>query len=387
MRALRHVVLSFLPRNMRREIKELYLSTLILNFAIMMIQIFEPIYLYTLGYSLHQIIFFFLLVYGIYFVILPVGANFSRHFGYEKGIVVSTFLFIGYYLIFYNIQFVPGLFLFAPILYALQKSFYWPAYNADFARNSNKNQDGKEVANIKVIIALVTVFAPLVSGVILKFWGFGALFTFVAILFILSNIPLLTTKEKIVADEPKYFEAYKYLFSKKNRISFFGYLGYGEEIIAMVVWPIFIAIIVVDLLSVGALVAGAMLVTLFVTLFIGKKSDSFDKQKILRFGSIAYAFVSFARLIAGSAFGIFIVDMFSRVTKNIIVVPLEAITYERAKKKSIMDFIVFYELSLVFGKLITLILMFTLLFFVPDPLAFQTVFIFGGLMSFLYMLI
>jgi len=35
---------------------------MIMTFAVMMIQIFEPIYLYTLGYSLHQIILFFLIV-------------------------------------------------------------------------------------------------------------------------------------------------------------------------------------------------------------------------------------------------------------------------------------------------------------------------------------
>ncbi|MBI4090468.1 MAG: hypothetical protein HY422_00420, partial [Candidatus Komeilibacteria bacterium] len=46
---------SLLPLHMRREIKELYLSTLILNFGVSMILVFEPIYLYTIGYSLSYI--------------------------------------------------------------------------------------------------------------------------------------------------------------------------------------------------------------------------------------------------------------------------------------------------------------------------------------------
>ena len=126
MNPIARFIISFLPTHMRREVKELYLSTMIMNFAVMMIQIFEPIYLYTLGYSLHQIILFFLIVYGVYFLILPLGVNYARRFGNEKAIVFSTFIFITYYLLFYNIKFIPIFFFIAPLLYALQKSFYWP---------------------------------------------------------------------------------------------------------------------------------------------------------------------------------------------------------------------------------------------------------------------
>jgi hypothetical protein len=71
---------------MRREIRELYVSTTILDFGLAMILIFEPIYLYTIGYTLRQIIFFFFLVYLIYFFILPLGASFAKHLGYEHSI-------------------------------------------------------------------------------------------------------------------------------------------------------------------------------------------------------------------------------------------------------------------------------------------------------------
>ena len=64
-------ILNFFPHHMRREIRELYVSTTILDFALAMILIFEPIYLYTIGYNLQEIILFFLLVYGIYFLYFP----------------------------------------------------------------------------------------------------------------------------------------------------------------------------------------------------------------------------------------------------------------------------------------------------------------------------
>src|SRR3989344_1691541 len=98
---LKRLVRSFLPNHMRREIKELFVSTLILNFGIMMIQLFEPIYLYEIGYSLLWIVGFFLIIYLTYFLTLPIGANFARVHGYEKSLVVSSVILVLYYIVFY----------------------------------------------------------------------------------------------------------------------------------------------------------------------------------------------------------------------------------------------------------------------------------------------
>src|SRR3989344_3638695 len=195
---IKHYIASYFPSHMKREIKELYISTFVLNFGIMMIQLLEPIYLHTLGYSLNQIVLYFLLVYAIYFFIMPLGAKFARTFGYEHAIVTSTFIFIAYYALFYSIANVPWLFFVAPVLYALQKTFYWPAFNADFARYVVDGEDGREIGGINSLVLLVSIVAPLVAGFILEFWGFAALFIFASILFIASNVPLLTTREIFV---------------------------------------------------------------------------------------------------------------------------------------------------------------------------------------------
>jgi len=385
--AIKHYIASYFPSHMKREIKELYLSTFILNFGIMMIQIFEPIYLYTLGYSLHQIILYFLLVYGIYFFIMPLGAKFAHAFGYERTIVVSTIIFIAYYFIFYSIATMPVLFFIAPILYALQKTFYWPAFNADFARYAVQDEDGKEIGGINTLILLGAIIAPLAAGFILELWGFAALFTFASILFIISNIPLLTTKEIFVPKPFPYSEAYRRLLSKENRRHFFGYLGFGEELIVLVVWPVFMAVVIVNFLNIGVIVAVATFIAMLVTLYIGKTSDISNKHRILKYGTIVYAFVWFARLLAQGSVGIFFIDIFSRLSKSVIMVPILALTYERAKQRRVLQSIVFYEMGLVVGKLSALIILYGILFFVPDSVAFQVSFVVAGLMSLLYMLL
>ena len=92
-----HFIKSFLPHSMKRQVKELFVSTTLVNFALAMVIIFEPIYLYKIGYNLQHIMLFYLIVYLVYFFIIPFGGKFSRKFGYEIGLLVGTFLYIAFY--------------------------------------------------------------------------------------------------------------------------------------------------------------------------------------------------------------------------------------------------------------------------------------------------
>lgn len=380
----------FFPDRMKREIRELYVSTTILNFALAMILIFEPIYLYTIGYSLKEIILFFLLVYLIYLFLLPLGAKFAKRVGYEHSIAVSTIVFILYYLVFYNIAAVDWFFYLAAFLYAAQKTLYWPAYHADFARFADVGQDGREISLLTVIVSIVSIAAPLISGIVLENWGFAALFTFVSIIFLISNVPLLVTKEVFEPSPFPYFDTFKALLAPERRRQFLSYLGFGEELVVLVVWPVFIATIITDLLNIGILTALATFVSLVVTMYIGRTSDSGNKRRILRFGTIVYAFAWLIRLLVKGASGIFLTDSLSRISKNIVSVPLTAIMYEQAKQKSVMHTVMFFETSLVVGKLVALIVIYLMLTFltglVPETALYQITFVLAGFMTMLYML-
>lgn len=387
MRSIISFIISFLPHRIRREIKELYLSTLILNFGVAMILIFEPIYLYTIGLSLQRIVLFFILVYVLYLFIMPFGAMFARRFGYERSMAVSTFIYIAYYFVFYNIADAPALFYLAPLLYALQKTFYWPAYHADFARNADYHEDAREIASIDILVAVVAVVAPIVAGLILEFFGFAVLFAVASAVFLLSNLPLMSSKEVFTPKPYHYWQSYKDLLAKDTLKYFFGYLGYGEEAIVLVLWPIFMVIVVGDLLNLGLIVAAAMLVTVLVALYVGKSADKGKKRVFLRLGTLIYSLVWFTRTIVSSVVGVLLVDTLSRVSKEVISLPVVAMTYERAQQRSIMRTLVFYEMSLAVGKLLALSLVFLLLFFIPGSAGLPIVFIIAGLMTFFYRLL
>lgn len=389
-----HRIKTFLPYRMKRQVRELFVATTITNLALAMVMIFEPIYLYDIGYSLQMIMLFYLMAYILYFVIMPLGGKFATEKGYEIGIAMGVFLYIAFYVSLFLIQFYPWLFYMSAIILALQKMFYWPAYHADFAKNSEDTEEGREISAITVSASLVYIIGPALAGLIIKFWGFGALFVATSIIFLISNIPILITRERFKPHGFGYLQSYKNLFSKANRRAFWAYIGFGEELVVLVIWPIFMAVVIADALDLGMIVALATLITTMLVFYIGKLSDLKNKRKILALSSAFYSLTWFIRLFISNIFGVFFVDTLSRLGKNTLGVPLTAITYENAKnlrsdgQHSIMHTVVFFEMSLVVGKLIAMILIFVALFFVgSELLAFNLSFILAGGMTLLYLLL
>jgi MFS family permease len=374
----------YFSKRVPRQLEELFASVAIMDFAVSAISIFEPIYLWKIGYSLQQILLFYLAVYVLYFLLAPLGGKSIGLIGYERTIFSSCFFLIFYYLSLFLIPHHPVFLILAVFMFAMQKSLYWPAYHGDFAEYSQKEDRGRETAGIVNISMIVCVLGPLAGGFIINFFGFNVLFFMVSLLILISNIPMMVTKEVFKKQVFPYFSPFKMIFSRENRRSFFAYLGFGEELIVMVVWPIFIYLVIKDFFTLGSLVALATLATSILVLYIGKLTDKKDKKKLIKTGSVFYSLGWFLRLLAVNGFHILFIDTFSRIFKSIIYLPVVTTTYDRANKADILKTVVFFEQSLAFGKIIACLLVYFLLFFFSGMTA---AFIIGGLMTLLYVLL
>lgn len=388
---IKHILASFFAHKLTQQVKELYSATLILNFAISMVTIFEPVFLYLLfidqygpSKTLQIIMLFYLGVYLIYFFILPLGAKFARRFGYEHSIAISTVFTALFYVSLFassvNINFI----FLAIILYALWKMLYWPAYHSDFALFSGSGEQGRQISNLLVLESIVLIIGPLFGGILLEYTNFNVLFTVASILMVLSNLPMLITKEKFESVEFSYFEAYRRLFSLENRKRLMALLGFGEELLALTVWPIFIYLTIKDFLGLGVLTSVAIFLTTLVFLYIGRAADQKDGKALMKYGIMFYFFSWLLRLFSRSILGVFILDSYSRIAKQGLAIPMTAITYKNAQDTSVMKTILFFEMSLVLGKILAAVLAIILLqFFVPG---WNALFVLSALMTLLYLL-
>lgn len=385
---------SWFPSKVRQQMRELYASTIIVNFALAMVMFWEPVYLYDIGYSLQKIVLFYLITYVAYLVFMPYGAKFAKKYGYEASLAIGTCLYALFYISLYFVQFKPDLFYVAALVLTLQKLFYWPAYHANFAKYIAEKEEGKEVSFMTVATSLMYIIGPALAGFIISQFGFGVLFIVVSIIFCASNIPTLITKEVFVPEKFSYSHSFKLLFQKEHRQELLAYLGFGEEFVVLVIWPVFISTIIVDAFDMGALIALATLVTALITMYVGQLSDKHNKKNILSLSSAFYSLSWFIRIFVVNATGVFFLDTFSRLGKNTLSVPMTAITYDRAKivhhdsQQHIMTKVVFFEMSLVLGKLLAILLIYFALFFIPSEIiAFKLIFILAGGMTLLYMLL
>lgn len=355
---------GLLPHHLSSQVKELYLSALLQNLALSMLLLFEPIYLWQQGFGVRGVLAFFLGVYLVYIFLMPVGANFATHFGYHKSMVLSTIFQICYYGSLYLIADNFWWVIPAVLLYPLQKSFYWPAYHADFARYSDASEQGKEISGLSVVLSMVYILGPLLAGVILLYTSWFWFFLFSSLILLASNIPLLFNKENFVPRDFPYLDALKRLFSRHWRWPLYTYFGFGEELIAMTLWPIFIIIMVPDYAELGLLISLSTLIMSAATLYAGKLADIYDKHKLLRLFGSSLVFSWLARILVNTPWTVWISDFWQRTNKNVLVVPLTALTYERAKNASVMDTVVFFEMGLAVGKVLAaLVLIIVMSFF------------------------
>jgi len=373
----------YFSKHPSRELKGLYWSVGLMDFGMAAVTLFVPIFLFVSGYSLKEIVLFFMMVYGAYIVLIPFLSRLVARIGYEHSIFYSQFFLIAYFLFLFAISKFSLFFYIAPLVFAIQKSLYWPAYHGDFVTFSQKGQRGREVGGVEALSMVMYIIGPLVGGIVLKLTNFSILFIGASVLFILSVLPLLRIKEIHGKVDFSYFGVFKELLDKKHRRNFLAYLGYGEELIVLTIWPIFIYILIKDYLEIGALVAVATLVTSIVVLYLGRASDKYKRENILKIGSIIYFFSWLIRGFAGRAWHVLSLDTVSRFSKEMVYVPLMAMTYGKAKQLGVFSYIVFHEQSVGVAKFLAALLIFIILHFVSSP--WLIIFVMAGIFSLFYM--
>lgn len=373
----------YFSKSVSREISELYASTAIADLAIALVLLFEPIYLYSvLNFTIIQVLVFTGATYLFYIFLIPFGAKFASRFGYYHSITLSIPFQIIFWLLLFGAQNNFYMVMLAPLVFAIEKSLFWPGFHASVARFARDEQRGREFSVLYAIVNLTYIAGPFVGGLISESFGVRVAFIAASSIYACSFLPLFFKQEKFT---PKIYQ-FKYTWElyKTYPYKFLGYVGFGEEFLALTIWPIYIYIVVKDYEGAGALAAIATLVATVFALYIGKISDRYDKRVLIRVGAFFSALVWFSRFAAKTFWSTFSIDALSRSSKDLAFIPLSTLTYQRAEETHIMPYAVFYEQSLAIGKLLAAIL--GIIVFAATG-SFMALFILAALFSLLYMFI
>lgn len=355
-----------------RELNELYASIAIRSFAMAMIGLFVPIYLYQLGYSFASIFLFYAIASLTHAIFTIPSARIAAKFGIKHTIFFSTPFLILFLFLLYSLDKFSWPLPFIGIIVGISTSLFWIGYHVDFSKFSNKKQRGKEIGFSKIVASVFSALGPIVGGLILTFLGFKALFLLSSFLLVGAVVPLFFSRE---IHEPITF-SFKGFFKGQKIKDSLGFIGHGiEDGINAVIWPLFIFLFILGqkYTSLGLAYSLTFFFSIVFVFLIGKFSDLY-RRTLLKIGSIANAIVWIIRSFIVTPIQVFVLNSFYGLSKTSMEIPFDAISYDKANKSDILKFITLREMvhhgarSLLFFAMI----------FITDLVS---VFRFGGSLS------
>lgn len=378
-------MINLFKKLVNREIGELFITVAMVDFGVSMSGIFVPVYFYSLGYSLSKIALYYALVYTFYLFLIPVGAHIASRRGFEHSILYSMPFTIISLLLLFGLSEYPFLFYLIPLVRAIDKSLYWPAYYTDFAHYTREGQRGREVSTVMTISAVFSSLGPIIGGLIVSIFGFKILFVAVSIILICSAIPLFTTREIFTPKDFGYKKAFRRLYQKENRLPFFGFMGTAEALVIEAFWPIFVFIVVKGYVSLGAVTSIATFIGVASLIVFGHLSDKKDRFKLIHIFTWPLAALYIVRIFAQNVGSVLGINIFSAFIVPGINIPLTSIVYEVGRDiGSHLRYVVFFEMSLIISKMIlSWLLVFIFLFKENIIIAF----IIASLFTLLYLFI
>ncbi|MEK7499883.1 MAG: MFS transporter [Patescibacteria group bacterium] len=370
--------------HIRHQLKELYISIGIFSFASSLITIFEPLFFYQQGFPIWAIALYYAIHYALYVVLLPYGGKIASRYGLERSIVFSLPFFILYFVSLAAIPTVPLAVVGALAFLTLFKILYWPAYYAIFARFSDAKNRGTELSWLGVFHYGATIGGPAIGGFIATLWGFPALFLAAGVLVLFSGIPLIAVKQVFRKSDFAYSGPWQMISRMEYRKTFVATIGWGENLIDVVFWPLYLFLILGNLDSIGIYLSLSLVVMSLIGFFIGNRTQQSKKETVLRtylpFMAINYIF----RIFAVTPLRIIFTDSIARVSFVGVMLPMMYKIYSQAKSTKSLEFMVAFEIVLALAKAGTAIIIAVFFMLLPIQTAFIATFILAMVLSLFY---
>jgi len=352
------------------------------SFGLAMINLFLPIYFFTLRNSLFDVVALLFFTYLSMIFFFPVAAKLTSKIGAAHTMLFSApFAVLFFGLLYFTNPLQIGI-IFIGLLYGFFESFFWIGFHEEFSFASKSKKVGREVGLFRGITIMTELLGPLIGALIIAILGFHVLFAVVVLLILVCQIPLLLSKDI----KPRQKFSLKSIYVKKHLTLFFPFVGNGAMNVSIRwFWPILLFLIIPTILDLGILATIVNLFCISLTLVIGYKSDKIKKIKIIKIGSILFSFSVFARAFVRTSIAAASAWIFGGIVWPLLDIPFESLTYAKSKRLNKLEFFVMREHALNIGRFVILAVAFILL--ANTLVALTTVLMVGGILTTFYWLV
>lgn len=322
------------------DLKKYNIFIFITSFAKLLVEIFIPLILYNMSFTIKEIILFLILKYSFCLLFIPVGYFIGKKYSVSTLMILSSIIFSITYIYLSQINRNLTSLIILSILYSSYLMFYWlgrHAYGLSIIEDK-KTTDNVSLYNIFTILG--GLFSPFIGSYIIEKTSTLTLSTIVLVLMIISIIPL--TKIKKIKLNPntqikhiiKSFPKTNYIFNTLDQLRYILYT----------VLPLWIYINIKSKYSyIGILNIITGLGSIIYIYLLSKKMDK-NKKDYLSLSLLIMGTIYFLKITITSNLAYLIITLLEGITKSSLDTITLRNTYVYQKNYCITSYIIFTEI-------------------------------------------
>ena len=322
------------------DLKKYNIFIFITSFAKLLVEIFIPLILYNMSFTIKEIILFLILKYSFCLLFIPVGYFIGKKYSVSTLMILSSIIFSITYIYLSQINKNLTSLVILSILYSSYLMFYWlgrHTYGLSIIEDK-KTTDNVSLYNIFTILG--GLFSPFIGSYIIEKTSTLTLSTIVLVLMIISIIPL--TKIKKIKLNPntqikhiiKSFPKTNYIFNTLDQLRYILYT----------VLPLWIYINIKSKYSyIGILNIITGLGSIIYIYLLSKKMDK-NKKDYLSLSLLIMGIIYLLKITITSNLAYLIITLFEGITKSSLDTITLRNTYVYQKNYCITSYIIFTEI-------------------------------------------
>lgn len=322
------------------DLKKYNIFIFITSFAKLLVEIFIPLILYNMSFTIKEIILFLILKYSFCLFFIPVGYFIGKKYSVSTLMILSSIIFSITYIYLSQINRNLTSLIILSILYSSYLMFYWlgrHAYGLSIIEDK-KTTDNVSLYNIFTILG--GLFSPFIGSYIIEKTSTLTLSTIVLVLMIISIIPLTKIK-KIKLNSNTQIKRIIKSFPKTNYI--FNTLDQLRYILYTVL-PLWIYINIKSKYSyIGILNIITGLGSIIYIYLLSKKMDK-NKKDYLSLSLLIMGIIYLLKISITSNLAYLIITLFEGITKSSLDTITLRNTYVYQKNYCITSYIIFTEI-------------------------------------------
>lgn len=322
------------------DLKKYNIFIFITSFAKLLVEIFIPLILYNMSFTIKEIILFLILKYSFCLLFIPVGYFIGKKYSVSTLMILSSIIFSITYIYLSQINKNLTSLIILSILYSSYLMFYWlgrHTYGLSIIEDK-KTTDNVSLYNIFTILG--GLFSPFIGSYIIEKTSTLTLSTIVLVLMIISIIPL--TKIKKIKLNPntqikhiiKSFPKTNYIFNTLDQLRYILYT----------ILPLWIYINIKSKYSyIGILNIITGLGSIIYIYLLSKKMDK-NKKDYLSLSLLIMGIIYFLKITITSNLAYLIITLLEGITKSSLDTITLRNTYVYQKNYCITSYIIFTEI-------------------------------------------